>query len=117
MQSQHGSSWTLGQAEHPAAGADSKASSGSAAQLLLQTAKARKVNPAVRVLATRAVSAGVSALFPWKWDTGGCNAEAADPAPHLTAPSPAGLIGFSVNTSSARARLRGVAVLRSFSSG
>lgn len=68
MQSQHASSWTLGQAEHPAASADSNASSGSTAQLLLQTVKAMKASPTVCMLAMRAVHAGASALFLWKWE-------------------------------------------------
>lgn len=101
VQSRHGSRWTLGQAESSTAGADSKASSGSAAQLLLQAVKATKVNPIVPVRAMRAVSAGVFAQFPWKWGTGRFNGEVTDPAPHLTARSSAGLIGFSVNTSPA----------------
>lgn len=49
--------------------------------------------------------------------TGGCEGEVANLAPHLTAWSPAGLIGFSVNNIPARAGLWGASKLCSFSSG
>lgn len=66
---------------------------------------------------TRASHAGCQCrCFLGSGITGGSGGKAADSAPYLTAWSPAGLIGFHVIRSPARARLWGVTALCSFSS-